>query len=560
MNYYSETDPPTPLLRYIPADAKVVLEVGCGDGTSGLLYKQVNPGCHYIGVESDPEAAKSATQHLDRVLLGNIEDLDFEQLKLTLGEIDCISYNRTLASVRQPDTLLKRHVTWLKPDGLMLACLPNLQHWQHLLTLLRGDADAEDWGIMHRFTPDRARTLFEQAGLKVFEIHPLDDDSAEYEPFEAQVYPILETLQIDPPQFTRAARVREFAVRAIASSRLPQRLLVQTLMQSTIASDQVRVYQPDRLSCTIPGVRTFSLVRTTRLDYALPDEAKIFIWQRDRLSWDDVMQKQRILLNLGYLIVVEIDDDPRFWPEHIEHDFITFRSCHCIQTSTEPLAEFLRQFNPHVHIFPNQLPFLPPLRVPNREDSVTLFFGAINRERDCEPFLPILNRVLVECGSKVRVQVIHDRFFFEALDTSHKQFEALCPYDRYHELLRQCDIAWLPLNDTEFNQMKSDLKFIECAGHGVTVLASPTVYERSVVDGVTGSIYRSPEEFEAKLRQLIHNATLRQQLAQNAYAWVRENRLLYQHYRQRYDWYVSLLEKRDELTASLYERVPELRC
>ncbi len=55
--------------------------------------------------------------------------------------------------------------------------------------------------------------------------------------------------------------------------------------------------------------------------------------------------------------------------------------------------------------------------------------------------------------------------------------------------MRECDIALLPLNFNRFNSMKSDLKFIECAGHGVTVLASPTVYENSIIEGRTGLIY-----------------------------------------------------------------------
>ena len=114
------------------------------------------------------------------------------------------------------------------------------------------------------------------------------------------------------------------------------------------------------------------------------------------------------------------------------------------------------------------------------------------------------------------------------------------------------------LNPTRFNSMKSDLKFIECAGHGVTVLASPTVYENSIVEWQTGVIYRSEAEFEAKLRQLIEDTALRQQLASNAYQWVKEHRLLSQYYRQRRDWYLQMLEDLPRLNQELQMRVPEL--
>jgi glycosyltransferase involved in cell wall biosynthesis len=106
--------------------------------------------------------------------------------------------------------------------------------------------------------------------------------------------------------------------------------------------------------------------------------------------------------------------------------------------------------------------------------------------------------------------------------------------------------------------MKSDLKFLECAGHGVAVLASPTVYDRSLVDGTTGLLYRSVEEFELKLRQAIANSEFRRTLAANAYEWVKHNRLLSQHYRQRYEWYLEMRDRLPELNAALRDRVPQL--
>src|SRR5205823_53619 len=136
--------------------------------------------------------------------------------------------------------------------------------------------------------------------------------------------------------------------------------------------------------------------------------------------------------------------------------------------------------------------------------------------------------------------------------------EPYCQYEHYEQILRTCDIALLPLKATSFNHMKSDLKFLECAGNGVVVLASPTVYEASVQDGRTGLLYRSAAEFEEKLRALIDDAALRQRLAAQAYAWVRDRRLLCQHYRQRYDWYLQMLGRLPQLNETLRQRVPEL--
>ena len=48
---------------------------------------------------------------------------------------------------------------------------------------------------------------------------------------------------------------------------------------------------------------------------------------------------QRALLREGYLIVAEFDDDPHHFAELIRSDYFALRSCHCVQTTTDVLAE-----------------------------------------------------------------------------------------------------------------------------------------------------------------------------------------------------------------------------
>ncbi|HIK33437.1 MAG TPA: glycosyltransferase [Oscillatoriales cyanobacterium M59_W2019_021] len=552
------------LLEAIPADARSIVEFGCGKGELARRHQSINPHCTYLGVEADWEAAREAARFCDRVWVGKADSIDDRLFGEVWGNIDCIIYNGVLAFLDDPASLLKRHAAGLKSEGVAIADLPNFQYWQVLQGLFRGNWEDEAtdnplWGKCRQvLTFDRLPQLFENSGLQVFEIHPEGEATPAWQEFWQAIALLVKEWQLDAEKFARQTQVSRYIVRAIKSSQLPRKLLVQTLLISTIASDTVRVYQPDRLLKTIPGVRTLSQVQSADLRSARPDEAKVFIWQRDRWDLQNAIEKQRTLLRFGYLTIAEIDDDPRFWKEHLEHDFIVFRSCHCIQTSTEPLADFLRQFNPHVKIFPNQVLALPDQRVYDDEAPATLFFGAINREADWKPLMEVINRVLEEFGDRVRATIIYDRRFYDALTTPHKTFEPLCDYDRYHEILHECDLSILPLNDTEFNRMKSDLKFIECAKHGVAVLASPTVYERSIIDGETGLLYRSLEDFEVKFKQLIDRASWRRKLAQNAYEWVKRNRLLCQHYRQRYHWYLEMYDRLPELTRDLRDRVPQI--
>ena len=99
--------------------------------------------------------------------------------------------------------------------------------------------------------------------------------------------------------------------------------------------------------------------------------------------------------------------------------------------------------------------------------------------------------------------MVHDQGFFDALHTPHKQFTPTCDYDTYMALLGQCEISFMPLEDTPFNRAKSDLKFIEAGACRVASLASHIVYADSIEDGHTGLLFRNAEELRDRLLRLV---------------------------------------------------------
>ena len=308
-------------------------------------------------------------------------------------------------------------------------------------------------------------------------------------------------------------------------------------------------------------------VQTDDLAISLRDAAQhdsiLLMERRWLLCSGEVSQVLSGLTARGNILLQEFDDHPLISEEIVRENYFTFRAISTVQTSTQYLADVLREFNPHIYLFENQLSSLPEQRIYNmKNERVTIFFGALNRRPDWEPLMPAINASIRRYGDRLHFHVISDHAFYEALETEEKDFAGgvrdasiVAPYERYTAALHDADIALLPLRDTEFNRAKSDLKFIEAAGHGAVALASPTVYAETMRDGETGLIFRSPEEFAKKLDLLIERADLRRTLAEHAYRYVAEHRLLEYHLDDYLSAYQEMLARREEFERDRRARI-----
>ena len=79
------------------------------------------------------------------------------------------------------------------------------------------------------------------------------------------------------------------------------------------------------------------------------------------------------------------------------------------------------------------------------------------------------------------------------------------------------DIGLVPLEDSEFNSCKSELKFIELTALGIPgVYSDVNVYNSVVEDGVNGLLAGDEEEWIMKIESMINDAELRRKLVENA--------------------------------------------
>lgn len=162
------------ILACIPYWVTSMLDVGCGTGALGAVVKKRNPACYVAGVDIFPPAANEARRVLDKVWLGDVEDL-LKQGQITSpdGGFDVIVCADVLEHLVNPWDTLKQLTCLLSERGQVVISVPNFRNVIELNFLLSGSWSYTETGIFDRthlrfFTLDSAREMIENAGLEIY--------------------------------------------------------------------------------------------------------------------------------------------------------------------------------------------------------------------------------------------------------------------------------------------------------------------------------------------------------------------------------------------------------
>jgi SAM-dependent methyltransferase len=165
------------LLKYLPRDSKVYLDVGCAYGEFGKLLKARRPGAVVWGVEPVKEAAVVAASALDKV----VNDFFNQDTAVPDNFFDAITFNDSLEHFPEPYSPLQLAKRKLKTNGTLICCVPNVRYVENIKNLLF----AKDWrytakGILDDthlrfFTTKSLRRTITEAGYEVVHITGIND-------------------------------------------------------------------------------------------------------------------------------------------------------------------------------------------------------------------------------------------------------------------------------------------------------------------------------------------------------------------------------------------------
>lgn len=173
-SYVGEREDVIRLISGHTGEIKRALDVGCSSGAFGLQLKKLYKA-EVTGIELDPEMAKVASGRLDRVIPADLDALRLDGY-FSPAYFDHIFCLDILEHLKDPWATLKTLTAYLKDDGYLVMCIPNIQHYSTLIDIFfRGYWPYRDRGIHDRthlrfFTLKNIRELAGSAGLEIVRI------------------------------------------------------------------------------------------------------------------------------------------------------------------------------------------------------------------------------------------------------------------------------------------------------------------------------------------------------------------------------------------------------
>ena len=249
---------------------------------------------------------------------------------------------------------------------------------------------------------------------------------------------------------------------------------------------------------------------------------------------DDLVIDKKYTDNIKFVKEMS-KSDKAIYDDGVKRMQETLKLCDYAITTTERLAKELKNYINEIYINRNvasermaELSISAYKKKEKRDDIVLGYLsGSITHNPDLELIKPVLKNLLRKYDN-VKLKLIGEidipDDFKEFADRI--VFEPFMNWEKLPSVIASIDINLAPLEESIFNEAKSENKWVEAAlCHVVTVASKVGAFEHEIENEKDGFLCKNEKEWETVLTKLIEDEELRTTIGNNAYNRVIKNNI-----------------------------------
>ena len=249
---------------------------------------------------------------------------------------------------------------------------------------------------------------------------------------------------------------------------------------------------------------------------------------------DDLVIDQKYTDNIEFVKSMN-KEDKKLYDDGVNRMRETLKLCDYAITTTEKLKEELHNYIDEVYINRNVASdrmyelSINAYRNRKNHDGIVMGYlsGSITHNPDIELVKPAIINIMKKYDN-VKLKLIGELDIPEEFSEFKDRiiFEPFMDWEKLPSLISSLDINLAPLEETIFNEAKSENKWLEAAlCHVVTVASNVGAFKHEIKNEVDGFLCDDVKEWEKTLSKLIEDEELRNKVANNAYERVSKNNI-----------------------------------
>ncbi len=249
---------------------------------------------------------------------------------------------------------------------------------------------------------------------------------------------------------------------------------------------------------------------------------------------DDLVIDKKYTETIPYLKTMS-KEEKALYDDGVARMQETLRMCDYAITTTERLQQELENYVQEVYINRNvasermaELSFKAIASKESHDDVVLGYLsGSITHNPDVELIKPVLVKLMKKYDF-LKLKLIGEISVPEEFHDFENRiiFEPFMSWEHLPKVIASLDINLAPLEQSIFNEAKSENKWVEAALCQVVTVASDVgAFHTMIHDGEDGFLCKDKKEWENVLTQLIEDKALREQVAMKAYQRIIKNHI-----------------------------------